>query len=276
MGLAPQKYAQWVQESLANPDQDWLIPDFLPAASLTIVAGRPKYGAKSWISYMMAWAVSSGRDVGPFKPSRQVPCLYIDLEGIAKEAAKRLQLVRNGGITVPPVESMEMWQAHGQLFLLSNPAHLDDLLDIVMIYRIKCVFIDTFAKAATGADENSARDVGTVLLAIDRLKRAGVSVVLVHHLRKAFKQEGGCTIDATAGLRGSGALEGGFDHILSVTTATVDDVSQDYWIVGGKFQPWEAYEIEWKFKKDTFAKLSWQKMRTLPVADRAAKQPFAR
>ena len=274
MGLIPQKYASWVQESLANADQDWLIPDFLPAASLTIIAGRPKYGAKSWISYMMAWAVSSGLPVGPFRPSRKVPCLYIDLEGIAKEAAKRVQLVRNGGIEVPSVDLMDMWQAHGQLFLLSNAAHLDDLLDLVLTHRIKCVFIDTFAKAATGADENSARDIGTVLLAIDRLKRAGVAVVLVHHLRKAFKQEGGASIDATAGLRGSGALEGGFDHILSVTTATVDDVTQDYWVVGGKFQPWEAYEIDWTFKKDAYAKLAWQKMRTLPIADKPTRQPF--
>lgn len=274
MRFEPVPYAAWRREILASPEPAWLLPNFLPANALTIIAGRPKYGRKSWISYMMAWSVASGRPIGPFIPGAPVPVLYVDLEGNAREAAKRPDLLRAGGMPVPDMDNLPMWQAHGELFLLTDSQHVQVLCDFITKHGIKAVFIDTYAKAATGVDENKAKDVGLTLLQLDVIKRLGCAVVLVHHLRKGYKHPPGEQLDATAALRGSGALEGGFDHIISATKANVDGEHNEYWLVGGKFMPFKAFTVGWTFVHDEMARLSYDGPHSVPVAEREERGAF--
>lgn len=70
--------------------------------------------------------------------------------------------------------------------------------------KIGMVIIDTLARSAVGLDENSARDMGQFIAAVDRIKDTlGCSVLVVHHTGKS------------GDMRGSTALYGAADSVLS-------------------------------------------------------------
>lgn len=70
------------------------------------------------------------------------------------------------------------------------------------------VILDTLARCIPGGDENSARDMGIAVAAMDTIRQVtGAHVDAVHHSGK----------DSKAGARGSSALEGAADTVLEVT-----------------------------------------------------------
>lgn len=76
------------------------------------------------------------------------------------------------------------------------------LVQIVKEIRPVLVVIDTLARSMVGGDENTSRDMGAVVAAGDKIRRAaGSCVLMVHHSGK----------DLSAGARGSGALRAAVD-----------------------------------------------------------------
>jgi hypothetical protein len=74
---------------------------------------------------------------------------------------------------------------------------------------VKLISIDTFSRAIAGADENSAKEMSTIVAHLDEIRRqTGATVLLVHHTGK----------DETRGARGSSSLPAAVDTILSMTS----------------------------------------------------------
>ena len=70
------------------------------------------------------------------------------------------------------------------------------------------IVIDTLARTLVGADENSAKEVGEYIAAVDLIrKETGAAVLLVHHIGK----------NSIRGERGSSALRGAADTMMSLT-----------------------------------------------------------
>lgn len=116
---------------------------------------------------------------------------------------------------------IEAWERHNRLrrevhpvrwlpwaVNLSEPAWAGALAEVVAEEQPVLVVIDTFARCAAGAEENSARDVGMIVANLDTVRRAaGCCVLLVHHAGK----------DTGAGARGSSALRAAMHTELEVT-----------------------------------------------------------
>jgi hypothetical protein len=84
----------------------------------------------------------------------------------------------------------------------------DALLNAVNKVHAKptLVVVDTFARCFVGRDENSAKDVGLFVHAVDRLReRAHAAVLIVHHTGRDKRHE-----------RGSTALVGAADTVLRI------------------------------------------------------------
>jgi putative DNA primase/helicase len=183
------------------PPLNWRIQGVLPSEGLASIYG-PSASGKSFLALDAAAAVACGREWFGLRVTR-APVVYCALEG---ETGLRRRV--------------EAWESHSgeqlpvnlvmQSFKLTDLQDVQDLAEsVVNAVGNGCVIIlDTLNRAAPTADENSSRDMGTILEAAKTLQRmTGGLVVLVHHTGK----------DATKGLRGHSSLFAALDAALEVT-----------------------------------------------------------
>lgn len=244
----PKALSLWVPEALASPDPDWILPGFLPAQGLVIVAGRPKIAKKSWFAYLAAMSAASGKHVGPFKPPKRTNVLFYSREGAPGPIAHRFKSIERGmGITVD--ECTNMYFVQNGAFFLDEPAHIKRTLAFIEKNQIGLVCIDTFARSFRG-NENDARDVGAAMRGVERIRDAGAASLLVHHLGKTKQVAIGGEPDPDAGLRGSSALAGAYDNIVSIQELEIEGNKELWAIVGGKYLPFGGYLYDWEISQD--------------------------
>ena len=185
------------------PPREWLSPGWLPADSLLAVYAPPGVG-KSFYALSLALEMARG---GWWVTSRLTasPVLYV--------AAERATELR---------DRAEAWKCHYEEELpygfellaperppqLTNPTDVEALCRYVSESGSKLVVLDTYARMTLGLEENSARETGPVLEALDRIRQAtkGGAVLVVHHTGK----------DSARGLRGSSAFLGAVDMTISL------------------------------------------------------------
>ena len=182
------------------PPPQWLLRDRLPEGQ-TWVYGEPGSG-KTFLALDWALTVAaSGLNV-----------LYFVGEGVtgfarrvaAWRAARKPDLT--GFYAIPQAPH------------LLDPSSVEALRDTVAEYSPALVVIDTFARASVGGEENSARDVGMAIDALDGLQRDyGCSSLVIHHSNKSGSGERGssairgaadATWEVVAGLQVSGDIVG--------------------------------------------------------------------
>lgn len=161
-----------------------LVGDLFQLDSLAVIYGPPSSG-KTFLAMDVALSIASRR---PWQGKAVVePVLYVgaeDAPGIAKRA--------------------RAWRArHGELgdihWLLQRVPLLDgyavnELCDKVAEVAPALIVVDTLARCMVGADENSTREMGLAVDALDRLRTViGSCVCTVHHSGK----------DGSRGPRGS-------------------------------------------------------------------------
>jgi len=169
-----------VDDLMKLPPTRWLIAGVVPESSLVVLYGQPS-SYKSFIALDWACSVVSGRDWLD-RTVQGGPALYVAAEG-------------KGGISYRVLA----WQFRHQTYEgeltqlrifpgsvdLMNEAAVDELSEYCDKLGPRLVVFDTLARMAPGADENSSKDMGLVIGAVDRLRQeCGASVVVVHHSRK--------------------------------------------------------------------------------------------
>lgn len=188
------------------PTPDPLILDTLDRGALGLLAG-PTGSMKTFVALDMSASISTGR---PWqgRAVEQGRVLWIAAEAAAGIRSRLEAWEEHHGTAVPP----------GEFLVLPVPVNLTDdddvwdLAEVVANERVALVVVDTLARCAVGADENSARDMGVVIDALHQLTAAapGVSVLVIHHTGKDGRT-----------VRGSSALEAGMDTVYrSATTGT--------------------------------------------------------
>lgn len=273
---SPQRLPQWVQETLNNPEPQWLLPGFIPAQGLVIVAGRPKLAKKSWFASLAAMSLASGRKAGPFSPAKSSNCLFFSREGAPGPIAHRFLALEAGmGIRIDECTGL-YWVQNGGVFL-DEPAHVKRICQYITEYGIECVFFDTFARSFRG-NENDAKDVGAAMRGIEKIRDAGAACVLVHHFGKSKVASIGGTPDPDAGLRGSSALAGAYDNIVSIQELEIEGEKEVWGVVGGKYIDFRGYSQHWDIQGDsegnpTSAKLTFDGPQELPVIETPHASP---
>lgn len=176
-----------------------LIDGLLDLNSLAALYGRAGQG-KSFVAIDWALSVSTGSWWFGHKvtPGR---VLYVIAEG-AVGVPQRIDAWKHGRQT---------WGI-GDIVWLPVPIdifHAGHALDVARFAKElapSLIVIDTLARSVPTADENSAKDMGVVVLHADRLRRAtGACVLVVHHTGH----------DEAKGMRGSTVLEAAMDTTLS-------------------------------------------------------------
>lgn len=175
-------------EMFALPAPTWLLKDLLPAQGVSLLFGQPgtfkSYIAVDWCCQLAALGI---------------PVLYCAGEG-SIGLAQRIKawcLVHEIDPLTLPLELIRTapWASDGDMLR-------EFLEDEVKPFGPELIVMDTLARSAVGLDENSAKDMGTIVSMCDLIRNESkAAVLLIHHSGK----------DDAKGARGSGALLGGVD-----------------------------------------------------------------
>jgi len=145
--------------------------------------------------------------LGRFPVTRPGPVLFFAAEDSASRLRGRFEAlaeVRGVPFVGAPIYSLDT-----PVLRLDRPADRRRLRATVAALAPVALVIDPYVRVSGGADENSASEVSSILGSLRALQRElHVSVVLVHHMRKAPSRHlGQC-------LRGSGDFAAWTDSAL--------------------------------------------------------------
>ena len=187
---------------LNAPPLRWMVRAVLPAEGLGCIFGQSGSG-KSFLALDLCAAIASGKPWFSYKVTA-APVVYVALEGEAGfgQRVKAWQL--HHGAPLPAMLRFVM-----QSFDLRSAEDVQALADAVIASAGAggLLVIDTLNRAASGADENTSRDMGEIIDAAKVLQaQFGGLVLLVHHSGK----------DQSRGLRGHSSLNAALDASIEV------------------------------------------------------------
>ena len=189
------------EDAMTMPPVSYLIDGLIPKNSLAMIYGTPGAG-KSFLALDMALCIAHGRSWRS-KETKKGGVIYLASEGF-------------GGVG----QRLRAWYSHNQVsdhcdlrFMRTaidfiEPENIEKLIRTIsnVEFNVSMIVVDTVARSFSG-EENSAKEMGGFVRACGALMSAtGATVLGVHHAGKAIDR----------GLRGSNALEGASDAILSV------------------------------------------------------------
>jgi len=196
-------------ELRATPPPSFMVADYLIENSFAVLYGPPA-SFKSFLAIDWALSIAHGIDWNG-RPTAQGAVIYLAMEGqagiaVRAEAWHREKQLSDEDIPFYAVTTpigMAMEQSPDVLQLKQA---IEETLGGVMP---SLIVVDTLARsfAGSGADENSATDMGVFIRSCDLLREwFDCTVLAVHHSGK----------DADKGLRGSSALLGAVDTSVAI------------------------------------------------------------
>jgi len=189
----------WTTEELANadfPEPAWLVPGILPEEGLVLLAGKPKVG-KSWLALDIATGLATGGTVCGVPAARQVRALYLALEDTPRRLKNRLAVA---GFS--PSNNCLIATAWPRL----GAGGLELLEKAITEHGAGVVIIDTLAKLRPREGKITslyAADYEVLGVLKELADRLGITVVVVHHLRKAGAEDPLEEVSGTTGLTGA-------------------------------------------------------------------------
>jgi hypothetical protein len=194
----------------------FLIDGFVGAEETSAWYGPPD-GGKSTVVLDAGCHVAAGLDYCGRQVSRGA-VLYIAVERGAVVHRRVLAWCRHHGKKdIPLAVVSEMIDLRtGQIDtdrIIATANALSEATDLPVVW----IIIDTLNRALAGGDENSSKDIGMVIAAVDRIQRAtGAHCSLIHHV----------PADRTDRMRGHGSVLGAVDLTVRITkdndTVTVE------------------------------------------------------
>jgi RecA-family ATPase len=189
------------------PEQEWIIEDFLPHKSIIVLYGSPG-SCKTFVALDISLRIANCLEWNNKAINKPGIVIYILGEGL-NGIKKRIYSWHKYNKTSPsstfitlPV-SFNLSEEKDVHNLLATIEHIETKFND----KVVLIVIDTLARAITGIDENSSKDMNEVIKVVDKIKTyTNSSIMLVHH----------CGKDYTKGMRGSSALLGAVDCCIQI------------------------------------------------------------
>lgn len=190
-------------------EHEFLIEGWLSVGDRSVMGG-PSRSGKSFLAIHAGMCIAMGIDFfgAPVKPGLVI---YQCGEG-ARGAKKRLRAWRSHHKTkYGPETPFVLMRAAIDLYTPEGDTQkfIEEILAIAKMFEVplRLIVIDTLSTATAGADENSGRDMSTVMQNIAKISSAtGGAVLLVHHMNAGGTK-----------LRGHTSVYANVDQVILVT-----------------------------------------------------------
>lgn len=190
-----------------QPPIDWLVDGLISAGSVNVFYGDGG-SKKTWALLDMAVCVARGADWLNFK-TKAGGVLIVDEESGKRRIMRRLGDVLRGHAAdnQTPIYCTSL-----AAFNLCEPNDIGELYNLIVSSGARLVIVDALADVMPGKDENSVKDVQPLFLALRRIaEETQAAIIIIHHSSK------------NGGYRGSTAIKGALDLLLSVESKTGSD-----------------------------------------------------
>jgi len=190
------------RDLIKRSDPEYLIDGVLEMGSFAMLYAESGVG-KTFVVLSWCFCIAGGLPwLG--RELKGGPTVYIAAEGPGGLAKRLRALTEHHGLDEPPADLYVIDQSVNLLDPGSMAEAIAAAEDVGV--RPKLVVFDTYARSMAGGDENSAKDVGLVIAAVDNFRfRLDTAALVVHHPTKTG-----------VGDRGSGALTGAVDAKIRV------------------------------------------------------------
>ncbi|MCP4113249.1 MAG: AAA family ATPase [Desulfobacteraceae bacterium] len=220
------------------PDIVWAVPGIMPEG-LTVLAGKPKKG-KSLLCLNIAFSISTGGEVFGCIESKKGDVIYLALEDTWRSIQRTMKIMS------PDTDWPENMFIYTNFPRASSGGSVLLRKEIEKLENPRLLIIDTFAKfrdlSIKEGYNTDYNDIGIIKSIADHY---GISVIVVHHLRKMASDDVFDSISGTLGI--TGAADG-------IIVMTRDGRKADLHITGRGV---EQKEISLGFDKSD---LSWSYM----------------
>jgi putative DNA primase/helicase len=163
--------------SLEIPPREMLLAPILPERSLSMLYA-PRGIGKSWLSLSIALAVASGQSLLRWSAPRQRKVLYVDGEMPLVSLQERLRMICLGLQSDIPDNAFRILAADHVPFKLSGEAGQRSLEPLLQ--DIDLLILDNLSTLCTTGSESASDAWAPMQNWLLRLRRQGISVLLVH------------------------------------------------------------------------------------------------
>ncbi|MDR2725024.1 MAG: AAA family ATPase [Candidatus Adiutrix sp.] len=234
------------------PPRDYILNPVIPEQGLVMLYAARGVG-KTFIALSISVAVASGGPLFAWKAERPRRTIYFDGEMPARTMQDRIRAIEAGAGCQIDDDFLQIMtpdkQADRIMPNLSTPEGQAELAEIVSGFDF--IVIDNLATLCRGRKENEAESWGQMQEWLLTLRRAGKSVLLVHHAGKTGDQ------------RGSSAKEDILDTVIKLSRsneymadqgAKFDlELTKARGITGPDAEPFEATLTQSYFKSEGLA-----------------------
>ena len=200
---------------------EWLAERFVPARPIVAFASGPGEG-KTWLGLCLGLSIAAGKPLFDKYATKQTAVLYLDAENPYADMHRRVTALMVGlGL---PTDSLPFVYRGDVRIDLRRPDNIDRLVELIREEQPGVVFIDSLVDFHS-ADENSAKDMNKVMLALRRVARdCDVSFVVLHHFRKSSKQ---APNDSVTRFKGSVNIAGSIDVVFGLRATPDGSIAID-------------------------------------------------
>ena len=199
----------WNQLDLGKPGADYLVDGLLTMNDTSIVGGASGSG-KSFFTLHQGMCIARGTEFFG-RQVRQGGVIY--QAGVGGRGVIKRLLAQRIHFKIPEQEEIPFILLPAKVDLFSKEGDTAAFIEecklhaMTMGYPLHLIVIDTLSKASAGAEENSGKDMGTILDNIDRIRNAtGAHVQLVHHMNADGKK-----------LRGHTSIRADVDQVITIS-----------------------------------------------------------
>lgn len=183
-----------------QPPIDWTVEGLISAGSVNVFFGEAGCG-KTWALLDLAVCVADG---APWlgMATKQGTVLIIDEESGQRRLSRRMgEVMRGHGANdKTPILATSL-----AAFDMGNPNDIGEVYNLIISTGARLVIIDALADIMPNRDENAVKDTAPIFLSLRKIaEETQAAIIVIHHSNK------------TGGYRGSSAIKGAIDLLLSV------------------------------------------------------------
>lgn len=194
-------------EVLSSPPKEWLIDQILGKKELGMIYGASGVGKTFVVLDLMICACLGKKWAHRFQVNKPLNVAYCSSEGHNGFGGRLRTACKHHNI--PSLPNFSYSKVVPQFFTKDISSHFSRFIHTWQNLKkdpLDLLVIDTLHAASTGADENSAKDMGEIIVGCQKIIEVlGCTVLLIHHTNKNELVE-----------RGSNSLRGSCDFVLNV------------------------------------------------------------